>query len=114
MYNPSMFWITFFVSGLTVASIPWIAGHFNNNVAGYLVLVPVMMTLSIVVQYLAHGQKDTVEMIRATIFGLPTLLVFGLSAIALLKSGLNIFFVITASLVLWFASVIVLNQILTK
>ena len=35
-----MFWITFVVSGLTVASIPWIAKHFSNEVAGLILLLP--------------------------------------------------------------------------
>lgn len=109
-----MFWITFLVSGLTVASIPWISSHFNTRVAGYLILVPVMMTLSIIVQYLAHGQKDTIAMLRSTLYGLPTLLIFGLTAIVLLKSDQRIFVVIAGSLISWFISVFILNQLLIK
>jgi ABC-type tungstate transport system substrate-binding protein len=109
-----MFWITFFVSGLTIASIPWVASHFNNQIAGYLVVVPIMMTISIIVQYNAHGPKNTIEMIAATLLALPTLAVFGLTTIILIKHDASLPVVILSSLLLWFVLVFLLNQILAK
>ncbi len=109
-----MFWITFLISGLIVASIPWVASHFNNQIAGFLVLVPVMMTLSIIVQHLSHGTKATAEMIQAMLWGLPTLLVFGLVAMVLLKNNVALAFAIIASLVAWLASVLAVNAIIGK
>jgi len=106
-----MFWITFFVSGLTVASIPWIASHFSNRIAGYIVLVPVMMTISVVVQYLSHGPKATTEMVGGTLLALPTLLVFGLLAIFLIKQNLALPFVVLISIIGWFLSVLAINSI---
>lgn len=109
-----MFWVTFIVSGLIVASIPWVASHFSDQIAGFLVLLPVMMTLSIVVQYLSHGTKATTAMIQAMLWGLPTLLVFGLVAMLLLKHHVALAYIVVASLVAWLASVLAVNGIIGK
>ena len=113
-YNPDMFWVTFFISGLIVASIPWVASHFSNRIAGYLVLVPVMMTLSFLIQYLAHGQKATIQMIEATLWGLPTLLIFGLSLIVALKNSTGIYLGLLISLPIWLLSVYVVNLLANR
>lgn len=109
-----MFWITFFVSGLTVASIPWIASHFSNRIAGYIVLIPVMMTISVVVQYLSHGPKATTEMIYGTLLALPTLLIFGLLAIFLIKQNLSLPLVILFSITGWLVAVLAINTMVSK
>jgi uncharacterized membrane protein (GlpM family) len=109
-----MFWVTFLVSGLIVASIPWVASHFSNRIAGYVVLLPVMMLLSFTVQYLSNGQKATVEMIYSTIWALPTLLVFGLVALLLLKQNVTLPIAMSASLGAWLVSVMILNAVISK
>ena len=109
-----MFWITFFVSGLTVASIPWIASHFSNRIAGYIVLVPVMMTLSLVVQYLSHGPRATTEMLNSTLLALPTLLVFCLLATFLIKQNFSLPLIVIFSIAGWLISVLAINSLVTK
>jgi uncharacterized membrane protein (GlpM family) len=109
-----MFWITFFVSGLIVASVPWLASHFSNRIAGYVVLIPIMMLVSFTVQYRAHGTKATIEMIQGTLYGLPTLLVFGLVAIILIKNNLALPLAMTLSLSGWLLSLLAINFILGK
>jgi uncharacterized membrane protein (GlpM family) len=109
-----MFWITFFVSGLTVASIPWIANHFSNRIAGYVVLVPVMMTLSLIVQYLSHGPKAATEMISGTLLALPTLLVFGLLTIILIKQNFSLPLVVFFSIAGWVLTVLAINSMVSK
>lgn len=109
-----MFWITFFVSGLTVASIPWIASHFSHRVAGYIVLVPVMMALSLIVQHMAHGPKATADMISGTLFALPSLLVFGLVAIFLLKNDVSLLLIVPISTAGWLVAILAINSIFGK
>lgn len=109
-----MFWITFFVSGLTVASIPWIASHFSNRIAGYIVLIPVMMTLSLIVQYLSHGPKATTEMINGTLIALPTLLVFGLLAIFMIKQNFPLPLIVIFSIAGWLVAVLAINHLIAK
>lgn len=106
-----MFWLTFFISGLIVASIPWVASHFSNQVAGYLVLVPVMMSLSIITQFKSHGAEATTQMIAATLWALPTLAVFGISMMLLLKNGAPLMLALPAGLVVWLCAIIVVNWI---
>src|SRR4051794_29740739 len=102
-----MFWITFLVSGLTVSSIPWVASHFSNRIAGYIVLMPVMMSISIIVQYLSHGPKATTEMVSGTLLALPTLLIFGLIAIFLIKQNFSLPFVVSIGIAGWLISVLI-------
>lgn len=109
-----MFWITFFVSGLTVASIPWIASHFSNRISGYIVLIPVMMTLSLIVQYLSHGPEATTEMINSTLIALPTLLVFGLIAIFMIKQNFSLPLIVIFSIAGWLITVLIINNLVTK
>jgi uncharacterized membrane protein (GlpM family) len=114
MYTSSMFWITFLVSGLIVASIPWVASYFNNYIAGFLVLLPVMLTLSLGVQYISHGEKATIEMMKAALWGLPTLLAFTLVAIIMLKNHVNLPLTILASLSGWLVTAYVINGLISK
>ena len=58
-----MSWLRFIISGFLIASIPWVASHTSNRIAGYL---------------LAHGNAATVEMIEGSLIALPSLLIFGL------------------------------------
>ena len=109
-----MFWITFLVSGLIVASVPWLASHFSNRIAGYVVLIPVVMIISFTVQYRAHGAKATIEMIQGTLYGLPALLVFGLVAIILIKNNLALPLVMILSVSGWLLSLLAINSILGK
>ncbi len=109
-----MFWITFFVSGFTVASIPWVAKHFSNQIAGLLLLLPVMFTLSIIVQYLAHGEKATVEMMKASLFGYPTILIFLGLGIILFQRHLSLPAVLVISLAGWLGTAVVVNWLLAK
>jgi uncharacterized membrane protein (GlpM family) len=109
-----MFWITFVISGFIVASVPWIAGHFSNRIAGYVVLVPIMMLISFSVQYMAHGQKATIEMIQGTLYALPTLLVFGLVASVLLKNNFALPLAMALGTTAWFLSLLAINHLVGK
>jgi uncharacterized membrane protein (GlpM family) len=109
-----MFWITFFVSGLTIASIPWIASHFSNRIAGYILLVPVMMVIGLIVQYTSHGPKATQEMITGVLYGLPTLLVFGVAAIIAIKHHAALPVVIAISIVAWLLSLLLIHAVAGK
>jgi hypothetical protein len=109
-----MFWITFVVSGLTIASIPWVASHFSDRVAGYIVPVPIMMALSIIVQYTSHGPKATIDMVSGTLQGLPTLLVFGLVAIALMRHNVALPLVVAVSVAGWLSSLVAIHVIVGK
>lgn len=108
------FLITFVVSGFIVASIPWVASHFSNRIAGYIVLVPVMMSLSLIMQYLSHGQKATIEMVIGTLSALPTLLIFGLLAIMLMRQNVSLPLVVVVSIVGWLLSLLAVNAITGK
>lgn len=109
-----MFWITFFVSGLLVASIPWVASHFGNHVAGYVVLLPIILTLSLIVQYVSHGENASIEMLRTAFWALPTLLVFIAVAIIALKNHLSLPLAIVLSLAAWFVVVLLIQSRLGK
>ena len=108
-----MYWITFFVSGLIVSSIPWVAGHFNNRIAGYILLVPVIFTLGLINQYISHGRLASADMIKSTIIALPALLIFALAAYILLKNNINLVLTLALSLLAWFVTIFLINLIST-
>ena len=109
-----MYWVIFVISGFIVASVPWVAGHFGSRVAGYLVLIPVMMLLSFSVQYISHGPKATTDMIQGTLWGLPSLLIFGLVALFALRNHSSLPLAMVLSLVGWFVSLLVINNVLAR
>lgn len=109
-----MYWVTFIISGFTVASIPWIAKHFSNQIAGLVLLIPVMFTLSIIVQYLANGEKATTEMVKASLIGYPSILIFLGLCIFLFQRHYHLAVVLGISLGAWLISALIVNYLLTK
>ena len=106
-----MFWIRFIIGGFLIALVAWVAGYVNNRVAGYLVAVPIMFTLSFLFQYLAHGNKTTIELVQGTLFALPALVVFGLISIYALWHDMPIAPTLIASFLGWIISVLIINQL---
>lgn len=109
-----MFWITFLVSGFIVASVPWVANHFSNRIAGLLLLLPVMFTLSIIVQYLSNGEKATIEMMKASLIGFPTIIIFLGMGIYLFQKHASLQIVIFVSLAVWSVTATLVNSFLLK
>jgi uncharacterized membrane protein (GlpM family) len=109
-----MFWITFLVSGLTVAMVPIVAKHLGNQIAGFLLLLPVMFTASIIVMYLTNGQNATIQMIKASIVGYPTILVFLVLCIVLLQRHMSLPVVLGISLSGWLVTAFIVNMFLAK
>lgn len=70
------FLLRFVAAGLLVATLPWVAGRFGPNVAGLLLLFPVVTLSGLAVLGLHGGVLVVAEASRAALTAVPAVLLF--------------------------------------
>ncbi len=73
-----------------------------------------MFTFSIIVEYLSNGEKATVGMVKASLIGYPSILIFLGLVIMLLQKHWNLAAVLAVSLAAWLAVAAAVNALLSK
>ena len=107
-----MFYLRFVIGGLIIAIVPIMANRFSGKIAGYIILIPAILYLSMIALYLSEGHKTTLQAIHYYLLGLPAVAVSAGLIILMLRSNINIYLTIAAAIAGWLLSVVIINKII--